>query len=238
MEQVQICHMDDHFVVVNKPPGMLVHKTNMDINVKITLMQILGNQLGRKVYPVHRLDKGTSGTNIFSFDAQTSDYFRRAFIEKRVEKIYYAICRGWLDEEVLVDHPVYTSTLKNKAEAVTRITPLAQAEIDVPVGPYEKSRYTLVKAEPQTGRWHQIRQHCSHLRHPIIKDGRHGDYRHNRMFLEKYGVESVLLHAGQISFEHPDELISVCTTAKFPKFWIPVLSDMGWFYLPELQSFL
>jgi tRNA pseudouridine65 synthase len=238
MEKVQICYMDDHFVVVNKPPGMLVHKTNMDINVKVTLMQILGEQLGRKVYPVHRLDKGTSGTNIFSFDAQTSDYFRRAFIEKRVEKIYYAICRGWLDREVLVDHPVYTSTLRNKAEAVTRITPLSHAEIDVPVGPYEKSRYTLVQAEPQTGRWHQIRQHCSHLRHPIIKDSRHGDYRHNRMFQERYGVETVLLHAGSITFDHPDALVSVCASAVIPDFWKPVLEEMNWRNLPELEPFL
>lgn len=238
MEYVQICHADEHFVVVNKPPGILVHKTNMDINEKITVMQLLEEQLGHRVYPVHRLDKGTSGTNIFSFDGKTSDYFRRAFIDKRVDKTYFAICRGWLEDQVLVDHPVYTSTLKNKAEAVTGITPLAKTEIDVAVGPYEKSRYTLVKAEPQTGRWHQIRQHCSHLRHPIIKDGRHGDYRHNRMFLERYGTETVLLHAGQITFTHPEKLVSICVTAKLPEFWKPVLKEMNWLYLPELQPFL
>ncbi len=238
MEKVHICYTDDHFVVVNKPSGILVHKTNMDINEKVTLMQILEEQLGRRVYPVHRLDKGTSGTNIFSFDSETSDYFRRAFIEKHIEKTYYAICRGWLEEEVLVDHPVYTSTLINKAEAITRITPIATTEIDVAVGPYEKSRYTLVKASPQTGRWHQIRQHCSHLRHPIIKDGRHGDYRHNRMFQERYNIHTVLLHAGTICFEHPNKLVTVCASAKLPQFWLPVLEAFGWMHHSEIQGFI
>ncbi|PID93684.1 MAG: tRNA pseudouridine(65) synthase TruC [Bacteroidetes bacterium] len=238
MQEVECCMSDARFLVVNKPPGILVHKTNMDKGSKVTLMQLIEFQLGKRVYPVHRLDKGTSGVNIFSYDGETSDYFRRAFMEGRVAKAYLAVCRGWLMEEVLVDHPVYASTLRHKLPAVTRFIPLATAEVDVAVGPYRTSRYTLVRAEPQTGRWHQIRQHLNHLRHPLIKDSRHGDYRHNRMFGERYGVQTVLLHAAEVQFDHPWKLSRVSVTARLPLFWHPVLEAMGWHSLSELQPFL
>ncbi|HPE86378.1 MAG: hypothetical protein EOL88_02735 [Bacteroidia bacterium] len=235
---VEICYSDAYFVVVNKPAGILVHKTNMAIDEKVTLMQRVADQLGRKVYPVHRLDKGTSGVNIFSLDARTSEMFRRMFVEKRIGKIYFAVCRGWLTDEVLVEYPVKTSTLATRVAAVTRIIPLATAEIDVPVGPYEKSRYTLIQAEPHTGRWHQIRQHCSHLRHPIAGDKRHGDYRHNAMFSTQFSVTNVMLHAGAVTFEHPYQLRRITVNAAFPAHWRLVLDTMGWKQHPAIAPFI
>lgn len=235
MKEIEICYSDEHFIVVNKPAKMLVHKTKMDKGERITLMQLISQQLGRKVYPVHRLDKATSGVLICSFDAKTSEYFRCVFEEKRIQKEYIAVCRGWITDSLRVNHPVKKSTLTSFVEAETHFEPIATTLFDVPVGPYEQSRYSLVKAIPQTGRWHQIRQHCNHLRHPIAGDKRHGDYRHNNMFVEQFDCDNILLHAAKVSFVHPYSSDIVEVRASLPAHWDPVLKAFGWDKLPDIQ---
>ncbi|WP_439882965.1 pseudouridine synthase [Pontibacter sp. MBLB2868] len=201
-----IIYEDEQYVAINKPNGLLVHRTRIAEEKKEFALQLLRDQLGYRVYPVHRLDRGTSGVLLFAKNSAAATPMVQAFEERQVTKTYYAIVRGYTAESETIDNPIRPDKdhqHKEAQDAVTHYTRLATIELPIAVGRYSTARYSLVKIVPETGRMHQIRKHFAHIRHYIIGDKRHGDWRHNKMFLEELDSKALLLHAYEMQFTHP-----------------------------------
>jgi len=200
--ELTILYLDDYIVAVNKPTGLLVHRTYIATQDDQFVLQILRNQIKKYIYPVHRLDKKTSGVLIFALDKETAKLLQQDFINHQIEKRYLAIVRGFFPDEILVDYPLISDSGK-KQEAITYFKAIKRNEIPVAFGKHVSSRYSLIEAFPKTGRMHQIRKHCNHLRHPIIGDRPHGCNKQNKLFKETWDMTSMLLHAQQIKLVHP-----------------------------------
>ena len=211
---LEIIYQDEHLVAINKPHGLLVHQSPIARDASEFAIQLLRDQLQKKVFPVHRIDRKTSGVLLFAFDKEVNKKMTELFTNKTISKEYIAIVRGFAPEEILIDYALYTDDGKLQ-EAQTAIKRLAVSEIDLAHGKHNTSRYSLVKAEPFTGRMHQIRKHLAHILHPIIGDRPHGCNKQNKLWLETFNMNSMLLHARKLEFLHPitDEL--VCITAPF-----------------------
>ncbi len=207
---LEILYQDDYLVAINKPHGLLVHASSIARNAEVFAVQLLRNQLNKKVYPVHRLDRKTSGVLLFALDKETNRQLTTQFTTKRIEKKYWAIVRGYAPDERLIDYALSkeNGTLQ---EAQTYLKCLAKTEIDLPFGKHATSRYSLVEAHPFTGRMHQIRKHMAHIFHPIIADRPYGCNKQNKLWLEKFNMNTMLLHAKSIRFTHPvtQEVISI-----------------------------
>ncbi|QSH42556.1 hypothetical protein JYG24_04585 [Lentisphaerota bacterium] len=199
--QTGILFQDEHCVAVNKPAGLLVHRTELSRDTDY-LLQRVRNQTGQKVFPVHRLDRPTSGVTLFVFSKDLASEFSREFRERNVKKTYLAVVRGWTEDAGVIDSPLKT---KNGTfqDALTLYKTLARTELPIPVRPYETARYSLVEVDLKTGRNHQIRRHFAHLRHPLIGDTNHGDGAHNRMFKDKFNCSRLLLAATCLQLQHP-----------------------------------
>lgn len=210
--ELDILYQDEYVVAINKPSGLLVHRSWLDTHATEFAVQKLRDQIGQHVYPVHRLDRPTSGVLLFVLDKDSARHLMQQFVEHTTDKRYVAVVRGHLDEGLL-DYPLkfqYDKIADKKAdktkppqEAVTQYRCLAQTELPIAVGPYEASRYSLMELIPKTGRKHQLRRHMKHLRHPIVGDTSHGDGKHNTMFRENFDIHRLLLHAAYLSFTHP-----------------------------------
>ena len=210
-EVLPILYRDEHVVVIDKPSGLLVHRSPIDRHETRFAVQMLRDQLGRRVHPVHRLDKGTSGALAFALDRETATRLAEQFADQRVGKTYLAIVRGWPPAQGVIDHPLDAVQDEYAPTAVTAPKPcltayrtVATVELPVRVDRYPTSRYALVELEPETGRRHQLRRHLAHLSHPIIGDSTYGKGRHNRLFAERYGVHRLLLACTRLEFAHPD----------------------------------
>ncbi|THF60979.1 pseudouridine synthase [Pseudothauera rhizosphaerae] len=208
-----LLHRDDHLVAIHKPAGLLVHRSALDARETRFAVQLLRDQLGRHVFPVHRLDKGTSGVLLFALDRETLARLSGAFEAGAVGKRYVAVVRGHPPAEGLIDHPL--SRRHDEAEhlpagiagtprpARTRFRTLATAELPCRVDRYPTSRYALAELVPETGRRHQLRRHLKHISHPIVGDATFGKGRHNRLFQTLFGVHRLLLACTLLTFEHP-----------------------------------
>ncbi len=198
---------DEHFVAIHKPSGFHVHPPeDPSIRVprdKICLYEVR-NQLGQHVYPVHRLDAGTSGVLLFALSSSSAARLCQLFAERQTYKTYHAVVRGWTPEAGHIDHPLALDSTGNLAEASTSFRRLGKISFPVPVGNrFPTARYSLVEVKPHTGRYHQIRRHMNRITHPLLGDSTHGDSRHNRFFREQTGVEGLCLKAHQLRFQHP-----------------------------------
>lgn len=195
---------DDHYVAINKPWGILMHRSRISED-KVFVVQLLRDQLGRRVYPVHRLDRGTSGVLIFGKTAESAGLLGEQFMEKTVTKRYIAIVRGWVDEKGEIDYALADpDSGKGHLPALTQYACLGRSEIDAPIGlRYKTARFSLVEAMPETGRRHQIRKHFAHIMHPVIGDKKHGDVKQNTYFRNVFDMRRMLLHALELSFSHP-----------------------------------
>lgn len=228
-EPHQIIHSDDDLVVAYKPSHLLVHRTDMASrdcdNLRDRL--IVEGMLDHSGHPVNRIDRPTSGLVVFSRHAEAHRMLHAQFAEHRIEKSYMAVVRGWLKDECTVDKPLPTSHNSTPKPATTRFTPLAHAEWDVPITRYPTSRFSLVACNPTTGRYHQIRLHLRHLRHPIIGDTAHGDKPHNRYFEAHFTHRPLYLHAGRLALTHPDGSPR-CWEVPLPGTWQEVMQRFGW----------
>lgn len=199
---LEIIYQDDYLVAINKPHDLLVHQSPIARNAEEFAIQILRDQIGKKVYPVHRLDRKTSGVLLFALDKETNRAMTEQFMNKQTVKKYWAIVRGYAPDELIIDYSLRRDDGVLQA-AVTKIKTLEKAEIDIPFGKHQTSRYSLVEAEPLTGRTHQIRKHLAHILHPIIGDRPHGCNKQNKLWLEKFDMKTMLLHAHLLKFQHP-----------------------------------
>lgn len=225
---LEILYQDEYIVAINKPNGLLVHKTRIAEEKKEFAVQQLRDQLGQRVYPLHRLDRKTSGVLLFALSSEVANAFRGIFENHQIQKRYLAILRGYIDDAGVIDHPIKDENKTEAQDAVTHFKRLATTELSIPVGPYETARYSLVEAKPLSGRRHQIRKHFRHLRHPIIGDKQYGDRYHNAMFINNANCQNLLLHAHQVTFTHPifDEEINI--TATLPDFWHQMFDFLNW----------
>ncbi len=236
--QLPILFQDDDLVVINKPAGLLVHRTGLDRHETQFAMQLLRDQIGAHVWPVHRLDRPTSGALVFARSSEMARSMSVEFAERRVAKRYLAVVRGVPAESVMVNHALreeldditdkQARTDKEAQEALTWIEPLAHVEFPVRVDRYPTARYGLVRATPKTGRKHQIRRHLSHINHPIIGDVNHGKGKHNRFFQETFGIRRLLLACTEIGFLHPRDQSQIKIQAPLSPDFSNLLINLGW----------
>jgi tRNA pseudouridine65 synthase len=210
---LEILYQDEYLVAINKPSGLLVHKSMIDKDEIYFAMKMLRDQIGQYVYPIHRLDKPTSGVLLFALDSETARLMSEQFAAHTIQKTYIAIVRGYVDAHGVIDHALkekHDKMTDKKAdkekpaqEAITEYFSLAQVELDYPVGRYEKTRYSLVKLLPKTGRKHQLRRHMKHISHHILGDTKYGRGEHNIFIREHFGCNRLLLHAQKLEIIHP-----------------------------------
>ncbi|WP_226467537.1 pseudouridine synthase [Luteimonas panaciterrae] len=201
---IETLYGDESLAVVNKPAGLMVHDSKLARGETDFAADRLREQFGRPIFLVHRLDRATSGCLLLAFDRETASLLGKTLMSRAVEKDYLAVCRGWPAEQAfVVDHPLDGGPGKpEKKPAITRFARLAATELEIPSSEFATSRYALLRASPETGRFRQIRRHLKHLSHHLIGDSSHGDGRHNRIF-RQLGVHRMLLHAWRLSFDHP-----------------------------------
>ena len=224
---LDILYQDEFLVAVNKPHGLLVHRSSIAADVEEFALQILRDQIGIKVNPVHRIDRKTSGILLFAFEKAVEIAMQQQFMENKVGKKYLAIVRGHTPDTEEIDYPLRkeNGTLQ---DAFTAYTTLNRAELDVPFGRHNTSRYSLVEVIPQTGRMHQIRKHMSHIFHPIIGDRTHGCNKQNKLFKEEWEMTTMLLHASHLNFIHPVTNQPVIINAPLQDEFKRVMQLMNW----------
>ena len=213
MKSLPILYHDKYLVAVNKPSGLLVHRSDIDRHETENAMRTVRNQLRQWVYPFHRLDKATSGVLLFALDTETARRMTGLFTGGEVSKSYLAVVRGYVEVAGRIDHPLKerrdavtdrrADADKPAQQSVTEYTRLGIVELARPVGPYETARFSFVQVTPLTGRNHQIRRHMKHIFHPVVGDTTYGDGKQNDLFRSQFSCHRLLLHARSIRFKHP-----------------------------------
>ncbi len=239
MLELEILYQDEHLVAINKPCNLLVHRSDIDKHETRFALQMLRDQLGQHVFPVHRLDKPTSGVLIFALKRNIARLLSEAFAERKIEKTYWAIVRGLTPNEITVNHPLkpkhdkYAGKHNNKKDkpaqpAITHFKRLNTIELPYEVDRYPQSRYSLIEAKPETGRKHQIRRHLKHISHPIIGDVKHGKGTHNRFFKDHFNCDRLLLTCRQMDFEHPISLQPMSIKSGLDENFRRLISAFSW----------
>lgn len=200
---LEIVYQDESLVAINKPPGLLVHRTKIAHDATEFALQILRDQIGQKVFPIHRIDRKTSGVLLFAKHVEVVSSIQQVFTNHLIQKEYLAIVRGYFPDSIQLDHSLINEKGISK-DAQTDFRCLEKTELPIALGKHPTSRYSLIAAYPKTGRMHQIRRHLNHLRHPIIGDRPHGCNKQNRLFLDRWNMKNMLLHAKKLSFRHPE----------------------------------
>jgi len=233
-----ILFQDDNVVAVHKPPGLLVHRTDLARQERRVALQLLRDQIGCEVFPVHRLDRGASGVLLFALHREAAGYLSRQFETRAVEKSYLAVVRGWPPDLGEIAHPLprrldeYEGqggvTQNSVQEATTRYRRLATTELAHSVDRFPTSRYALVLLEPLTGRRHQLRRHMKHIAHPIIGDSTYGKGQHNRLFQGLFGCHRLLLACVNLRVPHPVTEAPLNLTAPVGKEFASIIHRLGW----------
>jgi len=192
MDALTILFRDECLIAVDKPSGLAVHR-GWSRERDVAMVRVR-DQIGARVFPVHRLDRATSGVLLFALSAEISARVCAAFAAGEVEKTYLALVRGVPPEQGLVDHPLPPGEDPH-APRVPAQTAFVRREVF--------GRYSLVEAHPLTGRLHQVRRHLKHIACPLIGDVNYGKGEHNRLFRERHGLHRLFLHACRVRLPHP-----------------------------------
>ncbi|MCL2635029.1 MAG: tRNA pseudouridine(65) synthase TruC [Betaproteobacteria bacterium] len=237
-EELPILWRDEHLVVIDKPPKLLVHRSEIDRHETRFAIQILRDQIGRRVWPAHRLDRGTSGALLFGLSPEIAATLAGQFAAGTVVKRYLAVVRGHPPLAGSIDHPLsrqhddYEFRGEHSSDAaqpaLTRYRRLATIELPVAVDRYPGSRYALLELEPVTGRRHQLRRHLKHIAHPIIGDATYGKGRHNRHFAEHLDCRRLLLACSELAFAHPVSGARLSIKAPVSGEFAALLARFGW----------
>lgn len=222
-----ILYQDPMLVAIDKPSGMAVHRSSQ-VRDRAPALQRLRDQLGQRVYPVHRLDRGTSGVLLFALDSAAAAAVAEVLRRREIDKRYLAVVRGFAPPSAEIDHALTEEPGRQPQAATTSLRRLGTVELPIAVGRYPVARYSLVQLRPHTGRLHQLRKHMAHLRHPIVGDVRHGEGRHNRLFREHLQVHRLLLHAHSLTLPHPQDGRPLRLRAPLDEQLRGLLERLGW----------
>ncbi len=187
---IPVLHRDDRLVAVDKPGGLLVHRS-AEASDATALLQIVRDQIGAFLFPVHRIDRAASGIVLFALDKEAAAALQAGLIAPETEKTYLTLVRGSTEERFESRRQLHSESGRPQ-EAWTEFRRLA-----------EMSRCSLLEARLHTGRRHQIRRHLAHLAHQIIGDTRYGKGRINQHLRQQYGLPRLFLHARSLRLPHP-----------------------------------
>ena len=187
---MDVLFRDAALLVVNKPSGLITHRGWA--NDADNALRRARSLVQRYVYPVHRLDRGTSGVLLFALGQDVAGLLGEQLQAGGFRKHYLALVRGIPADQVEVDHALAKAPGEERKPAQTSVRRLGTFE-----------RYSLVEARPHTGRPHQVRRHLKHLSHPVLGDTRFGNGEHNRACRARFALHRLALHAAKLSFEHP-----------------------------------
>jgi len=202
---LNILFQNECYIAIDKPPGLLVHRSPLDASETVFALQLVRDQVGQSVYPCHRLDKPTSGVLLFALNQDALRHAQNQFAENRCKKIYHAVVRGWTKDSDLIDYDLRSEENPQKSwSAQTAYRTLAQSELPFATGRYNSTRLSLLELIPKTGRKHQLRRHMAHIRHPILGDTRHGDGPMNRFLRKQCDHQSLMLRATELHLSMPD----------------------------------
>ena len=227
---LEIIYEDEYVLCVTKPNNVLVHHAYHSRNMsdEKSLLQLIQEQIGLKTYPIHRLDRKTSGAILLAKNKEYVSEFQDLFTNNEIQKIYYGVVRGFSPASKTIDSPVKGRDANVHKEALTELKTLENITLEIPVKPYDTSRYSLVELFPKTGRMHQLRVHSNKISHPLIGDTKYGDKNHDVMFDENFGFKNLFLHAGKLEFTHPFTNEKLILKASFPKDWIALFEKFSW----------
>ena len=230
MTVLELLYQDDALIAVNKPAGLAVHRSKLVGHADEFLIDVLREQVGGTVNLAHRLDRATSGVLLVARSAEIAAALGEQFMGRDVHKQYLAVVRGWPEpEEALIDYPLPGSRDTGpRRDARTRYRRLATVEVPIALGRYPQQRYGLVLAEPETGRFRQIRKHMAHVHHPVIGDCQHGRSDHNRLYKQYFGCHRMLLHAWRLRFAHPLTGAAMRIEAPLDAAFAGVMERFGW----------
>lgn len=237
--ELEILYRDDELIAINKPAGMLVHRSWLDKHETVFAMQTLRDQIGQHVFPIHRLDRPTSGVLLFALNSDMARTMSQLFEQHQIQKSYLAVVRGYLEGEGRIDYPLKVqldkiadkfSQEKEAQDAITDYKGLATVEMPYPAGKFQTARYSLVQLFPQTGRKHQLRRHMKHLFHPIMGDTNYGDLHQNRALIANTGCDRLFLHSNCLQFVHPKHLQNIEINAPLDQQWLSLFEQFGWHF--------
>jgi tRNA pseudouridine65 synthase len=227
-----VLHQDADLVAINKPAGLLVHASALDAHEALNAVDLLQAQCGERLFPLHRLDKATSGVLLFGRSAASARHWGPAFEAGSPRKRYLALVRGWPDEHGEIDHclardPERPSAGQPRVPAHTHYERLACFEWPFCADSrHTTSRYALVAVQPLSGRRHQIRRHFKHIAHPLVGDTTHGKGAHNRAVAQWLGWQRLWLHAQRLDLPMPDGNILRIEAPCGPE-WAPLLAAVA-----------
>ena len=221
-----VLYQDDHLIAINKPPGWLVHRTPLAKGETRFVLQHLRDQIGQHLWPVHRLDRGTSGVLVFALSPEVARRVAADFeSDTGLHKTYRAIVRGWPADEVFIDYALKRMPDDMRSERIemqdaqTRLRTLRRGELPIAQGDFPSLRWAEVELQPLTGRRHQLRRHCKHIAHPILGDGTHGKGPLNRAVAAHLELHRLWLHALRLEMQHPVTREALCLSAPLGADW-------------------
>jgi tRNA pseudouridine65 synthase len=193
-------------------------------------LQLLRDQIGQWVYPLHRIDRPTSGILLFSKSPEAAALLQPGFANGIIRKTYLTVVRGFTAQSHgIIDRPLKKDLEGDHQEAKTEFWSLQQVDYPMASTPrHPTSRYSLLQAYPHTGRMHQIRRHLAKERHYIVGDTTHGENKQNRFFREQFGLNNLFLHAWKLSFVHPQTLENLEITAPLPEHFQVLMEIFDW----------
>ncbi len=235
---LDILYQDEHIVAIDKPPGLLVHRSMIDRHETQFAMQMVRDQIGKHVYTVHRLDKPTSGVLLFALSSEVARVLSQDFAENKIQKQYLAILRGYTNERDVIEYALKekldkiadkkASQNKEPQPAMTNYVTMDSFELPHAVGRYNSARVSLVKLQPKTGRKHQLRRHMAHIRHPIMGDTTHGDGKQNQFIRDTYSFKGLALTAVSLRLTHPKSALVLDIHAPLDPRFQSTLEKWGW----------
>ncbi|WP_462157959.1 tRNA pseudouridine(65) synthase TruC [Pseudoalteromonas sp. GB56] len=236
--ELEILYRDEYFIAINKPSGLLVHRSFLDKHETQFAVQMLRDQIGQHVFPLHRLDRPTSGVLLFALSSDAARDAGSLFSDNKISKRYLALTRGFAPEQQLIDKPLkekhdkiadkFADNNKPPQEAQTEVRCRFQASLPIAVGKFPSVRYSLVECWPKTGRKHQIRRHLNGINHPILNDVNHGDNTQNHFFAEHFNCNRLMLFASDVYFMHPYSNETIHIHASLGPQALSIFEALGW----------
>ncbi|MCL1079847.1 tRNA pseudouridine(65) synthase TruC [Parashewanella spongiae] len=236
--ELHILYEDEFIVAIHKPAGLLVHRSYLARRERFFAMQLTRDLVGCHVFPVHRLDRPTSGVLLFAKNSEVANNLCKQFEEHSIEKQYLALVRGHVTEGGKLDYALreelddvadkFSKKDKDAQAAITLYQPLLNTEVPYQSGRYPTSRFALVQMQPLSGRKHQLRRHMAHLRHPIIGDTTHGDGKQNRFFRDFQGLNRLWLIAKKLVITHPISGERISIETELEDHWLNMFEMLGW----------